>query len=618
MKLAKKERIGLFANWKDHEAVRMLSLLKLNKWRYLIGVLGDCGASVSLQILLAFVFKNLIETSINRDQSSLASAIAIVCTAVVILAVLSPFFGYLYKKSVKTLMTRLKLQLFERLSIFPVSYFEKRHSGDVMSRLTNDVQIIEDVFLTQIRSLAYMAMMSVSGLAAMFLLDARIALVLVGITVLSIVSVAAFSRSLRQLSDSIQHKLGRLTEQATDMLTGLLTIRMFGLSGRFNSKYASVNGELTATSIRHGRKSGHLEATNYFLGFLNFGGIILIGVWMVANRWIEISVIVALVQLQLSVSMVFLDLGRILTQFQTSAAGVRRITELLNEPVEPERLVAGDEAGYAAGIAAESGKAAMIQFDGVAFGYEQDKPILQGLNMSIGRGEMAALVGSSGGGKSTVMKLLLGFYPPGEGQITIAGQRMEQYSLAELRDSMMYVPQDTYLFHGTIASNIRLGKPDASMEEVVQAAQSAHIHAFIESLPDRYETMIGERGAKLSGGQKQRIAIARALLKNAPILLLDEATSALDSESEQLVQQAINRLMENRTTLVIAHRLSTIKNADIIYVVDEGKVVEQGNHDSLYGAHGLYHQLCTLQFSKEAGSRSRDSLLFAKDEAERA
>ncbi|MGC9523682.1 MAG: ABC transporter ATP-binding protein, partial [Anaerolineae bacterium] len=228
---------------------------------------------------------------------------------------------------------------------------------------------------------------------------------------------------------------------------------------------------------------------------------------------------------------------------------------------------------------------------------ELERTALNGLTLTVPAGQIAALVGPSGAGKSTVAKLLLGFYPADTGTITIAGQPIDALPLKTLRELIAFVPQEAHLFDGTIEWNIQLGRPDATAEEIVAAAKAAGAHDFIVAQPDGYQTSIGERGARLSGGQRQRIAIARAVLKNAPFLLLDEATSALDSESEAIVQEALSRLMAERTTLAIAHRLSTIEGADIIHVIDQGRVVEQGTHVSLLTQNGLYTQLHTLQFA---------------------
>jgi ABC-type multidrug transport system fused ATPase/permease subunit len=240
----------------------------------------------------------------------------------------------------------------------------------------------------------------------------------------------------------------------------------------------------------------------------------------------------------------------------------------------------------------------------LAFRYEgedeqadgDDVEVLRGISLSAERGQMVALVGPSGGGKSTIVKLLLGLYPVREGTVEVEGRPVGAYALTQLRSMMAYVPQDAYLFDGTIEENIRYGRPDATHEQVVDAARAANAHDFIAAQPDGYDTRVGERGARLSGGQRQRIAIARALIKDAPILLLDEATSALDSESEELVQGALEVLMRGRTTVAIAHRLSTVENADTIYVIDGGRVVDEGRHEALVGRDNLYTKLYALQF----------------------
>jgi ABC-type multidrug transport system fused ATPase/permease subunit len=238
----------------------------------------------------------------------------------------------------------------------------------------------------------------------------------------------------------------------------------------------------------------------------------------------------------------------------------------------------------------------VLGFQNVYFSYADGRSTLQGITFDIQEGHVAAVVGPSGSGKSTIFRLLMDYYPVKSGSVSILGKALHSYALRDLRNLFAFVPQDAYLYTGTVMENIRYGRPDASEDEITAAATAAYAHQFIQELPEGYQTLVGERGARLSGGQRQRVAIARALLKKAPFLLLDEATSALDSESETLVQQALDVLMRGRTTIVIAHRLSTIENADIIYVVDNGRVVERGKHQELIGKEGLYHHLYELQF----------------------
>ncbi len=276
-----------------------------------------------------------------------------------------------------------------------------------------------------------------------------------------------------------------------------------------------------------------------------------------------------------------------MVQLQGGLAGAARVTELLHESPEQSHF-SQDEKLNSSRIESEPVE---VEFRETVFGYAASAPILNGMSFVIKKGQVAALVGASGGGKSTVIKLLLGFYKYQAGEILLNGQPLGNYKRSDLRDLFAYIPQDAHLFDGTILDNIRYGKLDATEEEVHAAAEAAIAHDFIASFPEGYRTKVGERGSRLSGGQKQRIAIARAFLKNAPIVILDEATSALDAESERLVHASLQRLMENRTAIVIAHRLSAIRKADLIYVVDNGKIVESGTHEELIVLQGAYFKL---------------------------
>jgi ATP-binding cassette subfamily B protein len=301
-------------------------------------------------------------------------------------------------------------------------------------------------------------------------------------------------------------------------------------------------------------------------------------------------VLLALVQLNNPVQNLVYSLGGTVSRIQGALAAGDRILGVLDAEPEPARYP------RALGQPVGARHDGVVAFEEVTFSYGDERPVLQGLSFDIREGQIAALVGPSGSGKSTIFRLLMGHYPVGSGGIAVLDKPIYAYDLSELRDVSAFVPQDAYLYSGSVLENIRYGNLDASEEDVIAAARASYAHDFILELPAGYETRVGERGARLSGGQRQRIAIARALLKNAPILLLDEATSALDSESEALVQQALNALMRGRTTIAIAHRLSTIENADVIYVVDGGRVVDQGKHRELVRKDGLYRHLYELQY----------------------
>jgi ABC-type multidrug transport system fused ATPase/permease subunit len=379
---------------------------------------------------------------------------------------------------------------------------------------------------------------------------------------------------------------------------------MFHLESSVHRRYADENAGLAGATLQHARYRVRSQVSGELLSNLARFGLAILGLWLLMGGDVEVGTVWAIIHLYGNASLLFGQVGDMLTRIQRVLAGARRVFELLDWPIEPvEAVPSGEEPG----LAVEPSKDRIAVRD-LSFAYPgedaedsgDDVEVLNGINLSARQGQVVALVGPSGGGKSTIVKLLLGFYPVREGVVAIDGKPIDAYPLPQLRSRMAYVPQDAYLFDGTIEENIRYGKPGATREEVIAVAQAANAHIFILEQPDGYDTPVGERGARLSGGQRQRIAIARALIKDAPILLLDEATSALDSESEQQVQDALEVLMRGRTTVAIAHRLSTVENADTIYVIEEGRVVEQGRHEELVGRGGLYSTLHELQFGREA------------------
>jgi ABC-type multidrug transport system fused ATPase/permease subunit len=338
-----------------------------------------------------------------------------------------------------------------------------------------------------------------------------------------------------------------------------------------------------------------LAAANGF-GASMFIAPLAVGAYMVLTDQTTFGTMVAQIQLNGPIQFLVYSLGGTITRLQSSLAAADRILDVLDAPPEPARYA---KAGIvpASELPEPARPDALIEFNRVTFGYGEKEPeVLCEMSFVVRPSQVAAFVGPSGGGKSTIFKLLLGGYPVQQDAIYLSGQSLNTYPLHDLREQFAYIPQDAYLYSGSILDNIRYGRPGASEKEVIAAAQAAYAHEFVSEFPDGYRSLVGERGTRLSGGQRQRIAIARALLKDAPILLLDEATSALDSESEELVQQALDVLMRGRTVLVIAHRLSTVDHADVIYVVEDGKVVESGTQQELLDRQGLFYRLHELQF----------------------
>jgi ABC-type multidrug transport system fused ATPase/permease subunit len=589
---------------RESDLVRVLSLLGPYKWSYALWMLLATGTiATCFNIVLAFVMKDVLDAAVRGEDVLLTRALYIAGGTLLGGTPLVLFAGYMMNRCVLKTMTALRVRVFSRIVDLPMSQFERGHSGDLVSRCTNDLGAIQGIYTPQIYSLAMAAIMGLVAMVSIFVMDWRIGLAALFVGLLMTLSRTLFLGPLRRASDAIQEHLGKLTERLTDLLQGLPVTKMFHLEPAIHRLYTSENNHVVDATIRHTGISALSSASSDLVGNLGRFGLAVLGLYFLMGGTVEVGTVWAITHLSGNASFLFGSVGNFVTGIQRALAGASRVFELLDWPIEQAGAVQPTETA----VPSLEWEGSMVTIVDLAFSYEgedeevsgDDVEVLRGINMSAGRGQVAALVGPSGGGKSTIVKLLLGFYPLQDGQVVIDGKPIETYSLARLRSMMAYVPQDAYLFDGTIEENIRYGKPDASREEVVAASKAANAHDFIVEQPDGYDTPVGERGAKLSGGQRQRIAIARALLKDAPILLLDEATSALDSESEQLVQDALGVLMKGRTTVAIAHRLSTVESADAIYVIDDGRVIEEGRHDELVGQGGLYIRLHELQFGRE-------------------
>ena len=479
----------------------------------------------------------------------------------------------------------------------PLGYYESRHSGEAMSILTNDVAAAEQAYQDNIFTLVRSLMQGLAAVVFMMILKWDLALLLILGGLVPLVINALYAKPLRQVGTASQEKLAGLSERLSDLLAGFQVVRTFSLGEWILKRFNASNQQVLDVNL----KRVQLEST--LAGGNSFGSIAIIlplmaGLYMVLNGQTTLGVLLGLSQLNGPVTGMIYSIGGIISGIQGSLAAGDRILRVLDTAPEPESYPAPAWLSVSAATAPKPGS--VVEFRDVQFSYSDGVPILQNISLSIHEGQVAALVGPSGSGKSTIFRLLMGHYPVTQGRVSVFGKPIHSYSLHELRDMFAFVPQDAYLYSGSVLENIRYGKPGASEEEITSAAKASYAHDFILELPEGYHTLVGERGARLSGGQRQRIAIARALLKNAPVLLLDEATSSLDSESEELVQQALQVLMRGRTTVAIAHRLSTIEHADVIYVMEAGRVVEQGRHAELVGKEGLYSHLYQLQFKDAA------------------
>nr|WP_269846599.1 ABC transporter ATP-binding protein [Paenibacillus roseus] len=547
--------------------------------------------SSSVSIITALMISTILNALDGKDMNTVILLCLQFMLIIIALCTITPITQYWYGKSVKTVMNSIRLRVFRHMEKLPVTYYENNHSGDSLSRITNDLQTMENAYAGEAQTLVSLLANGTISAIIMFYLDWRFAIAMIALGFASTYVNTRYAKPMRKISAEIQEKSSVQLERLSNLVAGTQVSRTFQMVDGMNGKYQETTGMLAQLSMLRAKKNAYLTGTNYLLLWINNGGAFIIGAFMMFNGQISIGSLLGVILLLENVTNLFRNLGMFWSNVQTALAGADRVFELLAHDPESDRYPANvrEEA------ASSATKDSMIELRDVSFAYQQGKNTLDRVNLLVGRGQVVALVGPSGGGKSTIMKLLLGFYPFAAGDIRVEGRSFADYTLEELREKMAYVSQEPYLFDGTIESNIRYGKMDATDEEVMEAARAAYAHDFIMEQPEGYETLVGERGVRLSGGQKQRIAIARAILKNAPILLLDEATSALDTDSEIAVQRGIERLMEGKTTIAIAHRLSTIEKADLIVVIDRGTIVEQGKHEELLAAGKVYSGLHQIQ-----------------------
>lgn len=485
-----------------------------------------------------------------------------------------------YNIEAKHGIAKVEKMIFSKAMRLPMSYYEEHHSGDFISRLTFDTERAGDIYGSRLRRLSSAVISAIVYFIPMFYYSPQLTLCLLAVSLLSFVVNSLFLKPMKEAGSKLAGKNSTMTENLTNILAGMEVAKMFPVGKRMLKDYQDSNKEYSDIQKKTNRLNAGLESLNVMFDLLGALAFLGLGVWFVSKDMVSVGALTAIYTLYGSFRWVFLEIGRYLPQMMNCLANVERLYEFLELEEEPEQYVLGkaavvsDEGALPVGNEGESTSSAAEKYavivDNLFFSYNEERPILQNISFKVEKGKCFALVGESGCGKSTLAKLLLGFYKPKSGDIYILGKNRSNSTLWEMRELISYVPQEPYLYDVSIAENIAYGRSNVSpeevpMEDIIAAAKAANAHEFIMKLPEGYQTIPGERGTKLSGGERQRIAIARAVLRNAPILLLDEATSALDNESERLVNEAINRISKERTTIMIAHRQSTIAMADEVF-----------------------------------------------------
>ena len=484
----------------------------------------------------------------------------------------------------------LRAQLYRKVVSLPIGFFTEERKGDVMSRMTNDVNEVEASIMSTLDMLFKDPIMIIVYLVTLFTISWQLTLFVLLLLPIAGFLIGRIGRSLKRASTKGQEQNAEILTQIDETLGGLRVVKAFNAEGKLMQRFLNLINATRATFNRINRRYYLAHPVSEFFGtaliaiLLWFGGTLILG----EHSSIDAATFIYYLVIFYSIINPAKDLSKATYSIRRGMASLERIDKILNtksnirEIENPNKL---------------TNFQSVIRYEDVSFSYQENRPVLQHINLDIHKGQTIALVGQSGSGKTTLADLLPRFYDPSVGRITIDGIDIRNVKTFDLRALMGNVNQEAILFNDTFYNNITFGVESATMEEVRQAARIANADDFIMATPDQYQTTIGDRGSRLSGGQRQRISIARAILKNPPILILDEATSALDTESEKLVQEALENLMKDRTTIVVAHRLSTIRNADLICVLHEGQIVERGTHDQLLALNGYYRRLIEMQQS---------------------
>ena len=532
-----------------------------------------------------------ILTHIVRTEGK-PTALLIICLLIVVSTLLKNLFyywsSYISSPIRSATVTFLRNDVYEKILFLPIGYFTERRKGDLISRMTNDIYEIEASVVSTLEGLIKDPLTIIGYLAYMIYLSPSLSLFLLILLPITGFLIGRISRNLKRQSKSASIRLGESLSVLDETLGGIRIIKGFGAESLLRKKFLQINDSLYHIRNKMNARRDLASPLTEVLAIiilsiiLYYGGMLVISTHGKAFSAGDLFSYIAVFGLLINPAK---TLSTSLFNIQRGAAAMERVEDLLKAPVT---ILDNPDAKKLDTFRDR------IEFRKVSFFYE-DAGILDKIDLVIEKGKTVALVGSSGAGKSTLADLVPRFHDVSSGELLIDGVNIKDYSLRSVREQMSIVTQEPILFNDTIAANIALGKPDATQEEIVRAAEIANAHHFIMQKEEGYQTNIGDRGGKLSGGERQRLTIARALLKNPPILILDEATSSLDTESERLVQDAINKMMQHRTSIVIAHRLSTIRHADEIIVLQKGRIVERGTHDELISQQGFYKKLVEMQ-----------------------
>jgi len=554
----------------------------------LAGLLVSGVAIINLALIrLAGTLWDII--TIRHDADQMTRSIGLFLGLVILQGLCSMGHSYLTAWISQEVIADFRKHLFGHLQTLTVSFFARRRTGELLSRLMTDVTVIQSIATETPIDGVKQLVTFVGGITFLLMMNWQLCLLILILLPLLVLVAKVFGRRLKSLSTSIQDHTAALSTLVEEVISGIRIVKSFVQTQREQARFADqVDQTLHLTLRRAGIMAVFIPVIS-LLTFSSATAVLWYGGKQVIDGVVTPGDLFAFVLFAGILIGPFSSAARVFAQIKEAQGATQRVFEILD--ARPDICDRSD----AQTLVTVDGH---VRMEGVNFSYDTRHPVLSNLSFEARPGELVAFVGPTGAGKTTVINLLHRFYDPTEGRITIDDIDLRHVTLESWYRQIALVPQETILFGGTILDNIRYGNMAANEASVLEASKAAHAHDFITSLPDEYQTLVGEKGVNLSGGQRQRIAIARAILKNPRILLLDEATSSLDTESERLVQEALQRLMEGRTTFVVAHRLSTIQRADRILVLDKGKLVEEGNHAQLMARNGLYHYLYSIRLNE--------------------
>jgi ATP-binding cassette, subfamily B, bacterial MsbA len=566
---------------------RLLAYFKPFKSFY-IGGLACTAVCAALQTYFFFLIQNVVKSTLETDPAGL-NRVALTIVGVHLVKWVFTFGQtYLISAATQKVAIGVRNDLFSHLQHLSLSFFERSKVGHLMSRMTNDIGLIQGA-APQIVQAVSAPLMILGALGMIFHSNWRLALVSIVVLPFMSYTIYKIGRGMKKLTERLQIRLAEVASIVQETLSAVRVVKSFGMEDYEIDRFAEENAKTYQSAMRAVKRNAALAPTLEVIGVSGIAFVLWYGGGMVVNNSVPgfgTPQLLAFLVFLNSIASSIRDIGRINVTYHQTMAGAQRIFDVLDESPDIQ------DRPNAIALPPLQGR---VEFRGVSFAYLKSKKVIEDVSFVAEPGQQIALVGPSGAGKSTIANLVPRFYDISDGSILVDGLDIRTVTVKSLRSSIGIVPQETVLFSTSIGENIAYGKMDASQDEIIAAAKAANAHEFIDRLPEKYCTLVGERGTRLSGGERQRVAIARALLKNPKLLILDEATSALDVASEAVVQDALERLMKDRTTIVIAHRLSTIVNADKILVMERGRIVESGAHRELMALGGLYAELYAVQ-----------------------